>query len=95
MLKPFLTNGQAQRYYITAAASCACDRRVCLTEVRVLGRAHYYRVEIIDDMFGRMTGEFEAPNAQVAEIKARRFYAEENGTFPEEIQIKSIALGRY
>ena len=53
-----------------------------------------YKITICDELFGELTGEFFAKTKTQALAEAQEFYAVENGTDPENIQIVTCALAK-
>lgn len=49
-----------------------------------------YKVTINDELFGELTGKFEAKTKKEAVVKAKEFYSVELDTTPEYIEIVNI-----
>ncbi len=49
-----------------------------------------FKITIKDDLFGKLTGEFYANSQEKAVADAKEFYAHENDTYENAIEILSV-----
>ena len=49
-----------------------------------------FKITIADELFGQLAGEFVAPTEEQAIREAKEFYAHENDTTEEHVEIVSV-----